>query len=306
MNETDKKQVHEQVLPDSLPKFDLPFYYGAFTNLGIDYLVPHAEAEKLLHEREEHKALSVAKFGGQACLSFNYQLYFGQFPNGGAVIQEIEFNIVSYPTAVAHQTPKLTYEQYAKGEDSTRHLGFCRYRVACDSPLAIAAGQELFGEPKFQADFQTTIPVPNATPQQWKSGENTWTVTCLKEGRGSVAEDEVEEIDRYFTFTVNLDGVPARPVSTAPFTEYGTRGKGHEARVLAAPLNVFQPYQWYDLKGTNEQSKKRVQLARGKASDPQITTFLAALGDKPVGAWLFQSPPVAAQNRPYYVPTTTK
>lgn len=312
MKETDKKQSRDQVLPNIPKGFDLPFYYGAFTNLGVDYLVPKATAENLLRECEGHDALAVAEFDDeQACLSFNYQLYFGQFSNGGAVIQEIEFNIISYPKAQAHRVPKLTYERYAKGEDQTHYLGFWRYRVACDSPLAIAAGEKLFGEPKFKADFETAIPVPNGTPAQGsgKSGGggttwyDTWKVTCLKE-KGSSATEKNAKAESYFTFTVDLRGLQARSVSTAPFTEYGHR----EKKALAAPLNVFHPYQWYDLAKAKEQTNavKRVTLKRGTASDERIKSFLDTVGTHdPVGAWLFQSPPVAAQNRPYYVPTPT-
>ena len=322
MNQTKQSQTKQsqdkgQVLPDRLPAFDLPFYYGAFTNLGIDYLVSPDVAKNLLRGCAGHEALAVAEFDGQACLSFNYQLYFGQFSNGGAVIQEIEFNIVSYPEAVAHQVPELSYERYAEGEDSTGRLGFCRYRVACDSTQAIDAGVTLFGEPKFKAEFTTTIPVPNGTPVQGPKGSgvegtqwyDTWTVTCLKEDRGSAVGKETKEDHRHFTFTADLRGLSARSVSTAPFTEYGTRGKGSAARVLAAPLNVFQPYQWYDLAKAQGRPKegKRVTLTPGTDPDHRIKSFLDALaGKEPVGAWLFQSPPVAAQNRPYYVPTVTK
>ena len=296
-----QNQGKGQELPDILPGFDLPFYYGAFTNLGIDYLVSPEDAENLLEKCAGHEALTVAEFEGRACLSFNYQLYFGQFSNGGAVIQEIEFNIVSYPKAADHRVPKLTYEQYAKGEDSTRNLGFCRYRVACDSPLAIDAGKKLFGEPKFKADFQTTIPVPNGA--EWY---DTWTVTCLKEAQGSTAGGKTKEPDPHFAFTADLGGLQARSVSTAPFTEYGTRGEDASARALAAPLNVFHPYQWYDLRKAQGQptTGKRVTLTPGSAPDQQIKSFLDVIESKdPVGAWLFQSPPVAVQNRPYYVPT---
>lgn len=157
MSQTDP----DPILPDIPKGFSLPFYYGAFTNLGVDFLVPKAKAEQLLKDCAPHAALSVADFEGRACLSLNFQVYYGQFGGGAGVTQEVEFNIVAYPTAVAARIPKLSYERYAMGEEQAGNLGFCRYRVACDSEPAIDAGVELFGEPKFRADFRTAIPVPD-------------------------------------------------------------------------------------------------------------------------------------------------
>ncbi|WP_017600992.1 hypothetical protein [Nocardiopsis lucentensis] len=291
------------VLPPIPEGFALPFYYGTFTNLGVDYLVPEDRAALLLKECAPHAELSVATFDGKACLSFNYQMYFAQFAHGGSVIQEIELNIVSYPTVARQRVPELTYKQYAFGEDQTRDLGFCRHRVACDSPLAIEAGEKLFGEPKFRADFEVPLPVPNANPTTAPGpstgGEtvvaDTWKVACVKHRHG---EDGAGG-DPHFSFTADLRNIRAETVSTAPFTEYGSRERGESVRALAAPLNVFQPYQWYDL----AKAEKRVALKLGEVPDARIKRFVEAIGTvEPVGAWLHQSPPVAAQNRPYYLP----
>lgn len=293
----------DPILPDIPKGFDLPFYYGTFTNLGVDYLVDKGRAEALLKDFEPSGQLSVAEFEGKACLSFNYQVYFAQFAHGTGVTQETEFNIVAYPTAAASRVPKLTYKQYARGEDQTRNLGFCRHRVACDADPAIKAGKELFGEPKFKAGFAVTLPVPNGTPTDAPdpaTGANavwydTWKVTCLK-----VDDDGEETEEAYFTFTADLRGLPAKTVSAAPFTEFGTRKVGGSDKALAAPLNVFQPYQWYDL----EKQSKKVALTSGNSPDPKIKSFIDAIAaTEPVGAWLYQSPPVAVQNRPYFLPT---
>ncbi|MFE3456559.1 hypothetical protein ACFXKD_03365 [Nocardiopsis aegyptia] len=309
----------DPILPDIPKGFSLPFYYGAFTNLGIDYLVPKAKAEQLLKDCAPHAALSVADFDGKACLSLNFQVYYGQFGSGAGVTQEIEFNIVAYPTAAAARVPKLSYERYAMGEEQTGNLGFCRYRVACDSEPAIAAGVELFGEPKFRADFRTAIPVPNGTTTEKKEivWYETWAVECwthpeqkppAKDHQPTAQEQKPEPPKLCLKLTADLLNLPGKTVSAAPFTEFGARGKGESAKALAAPLNVFHPYQWYDLstaqgKATSE-GKARVTLESG-GGDTWITSFVTAVKDtKPAGAWLFQSPPVAAQNRPYYLPTT--
>jgi hypothetical protein len=284
--------------------FDLPFYYGTFVNIGVDYLVDPAGARALLRTAPTKDQLSAAVFGDRACLSFNYQMYYGQFAHGGGVTQETELNVVAFPTDEAHRTPRLTYEEYATGHDQTRLLGNCRMHVACDSAPAIAAGVELFNEPKEKADFDVTLPVPNGTPvnrgtdhdPKWEVvWYDTWSVAC---GRRQ-ADRPLAPGQTWFTFTADLRAAEPRAVSQAPITEYGSRKAGDQFRALAAPLNVFSPYQWYDLR----QLSGKVKLALGGAEGTSrtIRDFLHLVkGVQPAGAWVYQSAPVAAQNRPYW------
>ncbi|WP_017594192.1 hypothetical protein [Nocardiopsis potens] len=292
------------VLPSIPGGFDLPFYYGTFINIGADYLVGKAEAEALLNSFPAKGRLSPAEFGGKACLSFNFQVYFAQFAHGTGVTQEIELNVVSYPTALKDRIPKLTYKQYAAGEDQTRNLGFCRVHVPCDAQPAINAGVALFNEPKFKADFDVTLPVPNGTPV--KKGDewtvvwyDTWKVVCGAEGKKG--ENGFDPKDVHFGFTADLRKLPAKEVSAAPFTEFGSRKDGESGyRALAAPLNVFRPYQWYDLSGQTG----RVVLTPGTgAAYGKVKDFIDVIKDvQPAGAWVHHMPPVAVQNRPYYLP----
>lgn len=273
-------------LPEVPKEFDLPFYYGAFTNLGVDYLVEPTAVLGLLKAKGEHLALAL--FDGQACVSYNYQLYLGQFSGGANIIQEIEFNVVAYPAADAARTPKLTYQQYAAGEDQTRSYGFCRIHVPCDSDLAIRAGQVLFGEPKFKAAFDIAIPAANrntGTPPHWT---DTWTITCKEDGPQGRS---------IVVIRADLTGLSAHPASIAPFTEYGHQQDG---KLIAAPLNIFQPYQFYDL-STDRALQGHVTITSGPAVEP-VDDFVRLIeGKAPAGAWTYQSPPVAVQNRPYFV-----
>ncbi|ANP54848.1 hypothetical protein J2Z21_001496 [Streptomyces griseochromogenes] len=293
----------------SLPAcLTLPFFYGAFTNIGFDYLLDdpgdkQAVADLLAHD-PAGRHLSPAVFDDSVCLSLNYQLYFAQFGSGAAVTQEIELNVVAHPTAEAGRVPKLTYAQYAHGEDQTRTLGFCRIHVACDNDIAIKAGVELFNEPKHKAGFQHTLPVPNATTADPKAADR-WKVVCGTYGTAA-ADGSFTPADTYFSFEADLGGLSAKAVSAAPFTEYGSRWTGKDAaspyhRPLAAPLNVFSPYAWYDL----GYGVDPVALAPGQAPQQgRSKPFLDLIEDRsPAGAWVYQSPPVAAQNRPYWVGT---
>jgi hypothetical protein len=294
-------------LPPLPEGFTLPFFYGTFTNIGFDFLLSDP-AEKqavtnLLRQDAAGRHLTPALFGDSVCLSFNYQLYFAQFGGGTGVTQEIELNVVAHPTSEAGRVPKLSYAQYARGEDQTRRLGFCRVHVACDSDIAIAAGVKLFNEPKHKAGFQHTLPVPNATTADPKTADR-WKVVCGTYGTAA-ADGSFTPGNTYFSFEADLGGLPGLPVSAAPFTEYGSRKQsdgGDITRPLAAPLNVFSPYTWYDLAdGTDP-----LDFTVGQA-DPQLgcsKPFLDLIEDSsPAGAWVYQSPPVAAQNRPYWVAT---
>ncbi|WP_174501550.1 hypothetical protein [Streptacidiphilus melanogenes] len=275
-------------LPPIPAGFRLPFFYGALHNVGIDYLVPPERVNGHL----AGTGLSAALLDGKACVSFNYQLYFAQFDFGPSVTQEIELNIIAFPTASSTLLPDLTYRQFAQGEDQTKLRGNWRIQVACDAPIAIRAGKELFNEPKFPAWFKTTMPSPNADPGA------VWQVECLDASLTPDGNDIIKHDKPLFSFRADLAGLLPAPVSIAPFTEYGTDPKH---RTLAAPLNVYQNYQHFALDG---QGSKRVSLT---VQDPQSgvgADLQALLKDAhPVGAWSYQSPIVAAQNRPYYTAT---
>lgn len=294
-------------LPPLPEGFGLPFFYGTFTNIGFDFLLSDPTEKEavaqLLSEDAAGRHLTPALFGDSVCLSFNYQLYFAQFGSGTGVTQEVELNVVAHPTAEAARVPKLSYAQYAHGEDQTRLLGFCRVHVACDNDLAIRAGKELFNEPKHKAAFQHTLPVPNATTADPKA-LGRWKVVCGVDGTAA-RDGSFDPANTYFSFTADFTGLAPQPVSAAPFTEYGsrTRKNSDSTRPLAAPLNVFSPYAWYDLGNGADP----LDFTVGQA-DPQLgrsEPFLELIEFKrPAGAWTYQSPPVAAQNRPYWVGTS--
>ncbi|MFI0977176.1 hypothetical protein ACH4SP_09120 [Streptomyces sp. NPDC021093] len=306
--------VNDASLPAAVEGSSLPFFYGTFTNIGFDYLLPADKVQALLRASSGGEQLSAGIFeDGKALVSLNYQQYFAQFARGSGITQEIELNIVAFPTKDASLTPKLTYRQYAMGEDQTRRLGFWRTHVDCDNDNAIKAGKDLFAEPKHKAGFAIVLPVPNATtpaaapPDEAKrraDAVDVWHVDCGVFGRAN-PDGTYPEAERYYTVDANLRGLTAQPVSAAPFTEYGSRKvKVKEvtvAKPLAAPLNVFSPYTWYDLSGAT--GKVKVTLGKAPHQDgARSKEFVELLkGREPVGAWVHQSPPVAVQNRPYWM-----
>lgn len=279
--------VPTDIDPDLLS--DLPFYYGSLSHLGIDYLVEPTEELRLL-VKTNGKYLEPAIFDGKACVSCNFQLYLGQFSRGASVMQVIEFNIIAYPAADAARTPTMTYQEYAAGEDQTGNYGNCRIHVVCDDDIWVKAGREAFGEPKFKAGFDISIPAANRNPGPPAHWVDTWSITCKKDDpQGSPI----------VTIRADLNGLPGHPASIAPFTQYGYQ---KDEKPLGAPLNIFQPYQVYDLSDLSAaDAQDRVTITPGPAAD-LVGDYLRLIhAAAPVGAWVYQSPPVAVQNRPYFV-----
>ncbi|MFI8766714.1 hypothetical protein ACIGN6_17615 [Streptomyces sp. NPDC053792] len=275
-------------LPPVPHPFRLPFHYGALHQIGLDWLVDPGPVHELLSAH--HPDLTAAEFDGRALVSLNYQLYFAQYPFGGGVTQEIEYSVIAFPTADRGRLPRLDYAQYAQGWDQTNLLGIARIHVVCDNPFAIRAGRELYAEPKFPGWFEVDLPSLNGP-----AGE-TWTVACNAAGIGP--DDTLERSKTpLLGFTATLDGLTSVPANTAPVTGYGTDPDG---RLLAGPMNVYQPYRWYDL-GAAEHAD-RVRMTVHPADGDLGSDVRTLLADTPAaGAWTCQTPPVAAHNRPYYL-----
>ncbi|MFD5465027.1 hypothetical protein ACFWIQ_19690 [Kitasatospora sp. NPDC127059] len=289
-------------LPPVPEPYCLPFHYGALHNIGVDYLVEPEQARRLLDKR--HPGLAVAAFDGGACVSLNYQLYFAQYPNGGGITEELEINLIAHPVFAEDRVPVVNYGQYARGYDQTKLLGIARLHVLCDNPLAIDAGRRLYAEPKHPGWFETTLPSLNAPAVRER-----WSVSCRRAELGADGPGEggpgvggpgegglrrhQEEI---LALDVDLTGLTPESVSSTPITGYGTDDEG---KLLAGPLNVHQPYRYYAL---DDRTAGRVRLDLGNPAEEAARDLALLIGDAPAaGVWTYQSAPVAAHQRPYYV-----
>ncbi|MFJ2192018.1 hypothetical protein ACIOJE_29470 [Kitasatospora sp. NPDC087861] len=274
-------------LPPVPEPYHLPFHYGALHNIGVDYLVRPDRARELLGKR--HPGLTAAVFDGGACLSLNYQLYFAQYPNGGGITEELEINLVAHPVFAEDRLPVLNYGQYARGYDQTKLLGIARLHVLCDNPLAIDAGRRLYAEPKHPSWFETALPSLNAPAVRER-----WSVSC---SRATLGPDGLRRHDeQLLSLDVDLIGLTPESVNNTPITGYGTDDEG---KLLAGPLNVYQPYRYYSL---DDRTADRVRLDLGNPAEESARDLAHLIADAPAaGVWTYQSPPVAAHNRAYYV-----
>ncbi|MGW1178255.1 hypothetical protein ACWD4P_31585 [Kitasatospora sp. NPDC002543] len=274
-------------LPPVPEPYHLPFHYGALHNIGVDYLVDRARARELLAKR--HPGLNAAAFDGGACVSLNYQLYFAQYPNGGGITQELEVNLIAHPIFAEERIPAVSYGQYARGYDQTKLLGIARLHVLCDNPLAIDAGRLLYAEPKHPGWFETTLPSLNAPEVR-----EHWSVSCR---RATLGPDGLSRHDEeLLALDVDLAGLTHEAVNNTPITGYGTDDEG---KLLAGPLNVYQPYRYYAL---DDRTADRVRLDLGNPAEESARDLAHLIADAPAaGVWTYQSPPVAAHNRAYYI-----
>jgi hypothetical protein len=275
-------------LPSIAEPFQLPFHYGALHNIGIDYLVEPGPVREVL--ARAHPGLAVALFDERACVSLNYQLYFAQYAAGSSITEEIEINIIAYPRGQEHRLARVSYPDYAQGVDQTKLLGIGRIHVLCDNPIAIDAGTLLYAEPKSPGRFTASMPSLNGPAGQ------TWTISAFEAELGEDGRVS-EEGKELFTFTARLDALPAVSANNTPITGYGTNFEG---RLLAGPMNVYHPYQLHLL---TPETADRVTLEVAKADSPTGRDLSELIGDAPAaGVWTYQSAPVAAHNRPYFLP----
>ena len=263
-------------LPSIPAGFGLPFFYSSLTNFEVMYLVDPGRVGPYL----EGTGFAAATFDGRACVSYNYQAYTGQFPGGTGFTQEIELNIVCYPEAQAARTARMSFADFVLGNDQTKLFGNHRVHVPCDSPQAISAGVELFGEPKFLTSFTTSVPALNDPSVE------TWTVTCNDPDDAKVA---------IFTGNADLRGLPVLTADISPQTEYGR----HQGEAIGCRWNILQPYRACLLGAADA---GRVSLTLGASAHAMRGDLAALIGEAPAAAVrTFQSAPAAIQSRAYFV-----
>jgi hypothetical protein len=262
-------------LPPLPAGFGLPFYYSSLSNFEVFYLADATVAGRYL----EGTGLQLATFESKACVSFNHQLYTAQFPSGASITQEIELNILAYPAALAGLVASVSFEQFVLGDEQSKILGNHRVWVPCNADLAIKAGKELFGEPKFKTSFAISIPSPNDPTV------TTWSITCQDPDNPEIA---------IFTCAADLRGLDPVLSNPAPHTEYGSFG----GRLIGCRWNVLSPYETCFL---DARASKRIALTIGKSAHPMAADMKALIGSSLATAVRsFQSASAATQSRAYY------
>ena len=284
-------------LPSVPAPFTMPFYYSSLTNVVVYYLVPAKNVESYL----ANTGLMPALFDGQAMVSYNFQLYSGQFASGvdtpveqwsasgAGLTQELELNIVAYPASRADQIAAIGAVDFIQDGDQTKLYGNHRVWVPCDAPIAIQAGEKLFGEPKFQTTFKVNLASDNPMRAAGSTFSPQWVNSW-----GFRVDDPTDAGQSIFTCIVNTASLTSIPGNISPITEYGS----HDGELIGCRWNILQPMTTYLL---TPGQRTAVQLTLGQSKHPMRSDLAALIGNaSPVAVQTLNSAPVAIQSRAYY------
>jgi hypothetical protein len=297
-----------ELFPPFADPFFMPFYYASLSSLKIYFTVDAGALEPFL----KGTTLKVAGFKdgiGQGVVSVEFQNYTG---HGGTLLEtvnEVEFNILAYPDSYASRVPLMPLLEFVKGMDQTKTIGGFRVYVPADNQFAVDAGRKIFGEPKFFTTFHYTLPSLNLPVQKkWEYTVHDPDYTPPPFGAKYAPRRE----DVIYTITADLTSVPAEPdgnpSSIVLYSMYpelpkgglaGTGGYGKAYRLIGSLWNIFDVDSVYRLDGAGRE-KVRVEL--GKSKHPMRADMEKVLGSAtPVIVQVYQSDPVAVENRAYYV-----
>jgi hypothetical protein len=290
--------------------FFMPFYYASLSSLKIYFTVDADALEPFL----KGTTLKVAGFKdviGHGVVSVEFQNYTGHGGNVLETCNEVEFNILAYPDSCASRVPLMSLLEFVKGMDQTKTIGGFRVYVPADNTFAVRAGREVFGEPKFFTRFHYGLPSPNLPNQK------TWEYTVHDPHYELPPPGEnytPRAKDIIYTLTADLTTAPAEndgnPSAIVLYSMHhaelpkrgiiaGDKGYGNDYRLIGSLWNIFDVDRVYKLDGAG---RERVRVEFGKSKHPMRADMEKVLGSgTPVIVQVYQSDPVAVENRAYYI-----
>jgi hypothetical protein len=285
-----------QLIPDMPTNFKMPFWYSSLQSFWLFYPVDPSLAAATLPEFEAGHGVKIAEFeelDGRALASLDLQLYTSGWDQGLSVTRELEFNIYVYPEA-APAVPLMPWQRYLAGDDQTKTIGGFRIHVPCDNTVAIDAGKEFFGEPKWLATFSYTVPSLNSP------GVTSWEYGIYKHQPPRDKPEPPPLDDLFFQITADLSGVHPVTSNLSPLIEFGTHPDPSVCRAVNNFWNFYGPFDTYIL---NENTARAVQLTLGPARDnhrmrEDVEVLIGSTA--PIAAQTFTSAPVSAESRAWY------
>lgn len=262
----------KKIFPPLPQGFSLPFYYASVNAIWMYYKVNRKKVAPYLKDI----ALEPAIFDGDALVLLHFQRYTAFISSLLSAVNEVQLNIIAYPSALAAQAPAISLADFLAGGEQTKTLGAYRLFVPADNPFAVKAGNELFYEPTFLTTFTYNVPDVN-------DPANSWVVSCNDPANAS------ETI-----FALNVDANPPGVATSAmsPIMQYTRDPKG---RVFAYSWNLFGGFKSALL-------NSGPQLALGGSAHPMRAAMQDLLAGVPaVGMQTFESAPVATSTRGYLV-----
>jgi len=286
--------VH-RLLPRQPTQFHDPFWYSSLQSFWLFFPCDHDVVQSMLPDVPRRQGLDIARFhdlDDKALVSLDFQAYTSGWSAGLAVTREIEFNVYAYPQARAGAVPLLSWQSYLRGNDQTKTIGGYRLHVPCDNPVAVEAGRELYGEPKFLASFVYNVPQLNSPDVL------TWSYACYSTPPADVPPGQNPPPDaRLLEVSADLRAVPSTTVAVSPLVEYGAVATDDGLHLIQNLWNFFGGFTTWFLDADQAAS---VSVAYGPAYDKTRLREDAQLvigSTPPIAAQAFISAPVSSEER---------
>ena len=296
-------------LPPNDPFATPCFYYGAVSVVWCWYEVELDTLNSYL----DALGMRAGEFNGKGLVNFSFMSAASLFgagslsqPNknpdkaipynpGGSAFNETELNIVAYANARKNDVPTdLSSRDFIFGADQSKNLGVYRLHVACDNPLAIAAGRAYYYENKFLTFYSYQSPSLNRTVEKQIESDNQWDIKCVDAEDKSAGEIYTAKIDAR-----NLDFHSANASEIIDISYEEKAG-----RVLGSRRNFIGMHQVALL---DEDNADRVAVTVGSKNPSQDAQQLIndmnqlIIGRPSIAIQKFESPPCIAEAIPYYM-----
>lgn len=278
-------------LPPMAPGDEVPFYYASLFDVEVLYLVD-PETVKSHIAQPELELFTFAE--GKAAVGFNFQMYTSHFPDSMGRTMEIELYALTVPKG--RSVPTIDFRDWVLGMDQSHLIGYYRFFVPCDDPIAIEAGERKFGEPKFKTAFIPSFPSLNGEPT------GLWAFTCCDPSYPPPPEGK-EPGDRehaIFGLEAQAEGLLPEPSYPETITLYGkvTQAGPDKDKVVGLRWSVLGPWQTYFL---DAGEAGRVKLRFGESAHPMQKLMKELIGDTPAAVFrTYASPPASVQPRTYW------
>ena len=284
-------------IPQCPPGLSVPYYYASLSSFMLFFKVDVAAIAPNVKDTGLQPARFIWKRDNDgdkehALATVEFQNYSGHLGSMIGTVNEVEFNVVGYPASRESQAPIMSLEDYVQGDDSTKVLGGFRLHVPADNPFAVAAGQALYNEPKFQTTFNYKVPALNLPKQK------TWHYIC-NDPRYS-APAPAPQNDRIFTVEADMRSFEPVPSNPSPLTLYSMFSQGRKKRLFGCIWNIFGAFQAYFPEP--KAAQQAIQLTVGHSPHVMAADMRRILSEAPVvAARIFQSAPYASASGGFFV-----
>lgn len=315
------------ILPPIPSGLSMPFYYASLQTHWVYVPVDPDLARRALAQTgctpysfADHGAVSV----------INFQRYTSTGNSYLGVTTEVEFNILAYPnSARARVADAMTLAQFSYGEDLEKVIGHFRLHVPATNPVAVMAGRNLFGEPKFVSFFDTAVPSPNNPPpnspikseltQPVFQSPTNWRYTvwgALFTGGNQLDPDAYTKAKAIYTLEIDVAGIDPIGSNAPEHVEYGhldvpanrpLENQGYawtndhpkpNAPLVGGRWALYGAHALYFLE---DDTRYALQFGSAEESPMQIDMRRLIEGRRPVLFQVYDPLPVAAESRAFYV-----